>query len=88
MRTVIIDAVLNGWTVKCGCQIMVYTDPEKLLQDLGEYMRDPQAKEKAVTSSAVNKRLIPRDGAGPRQVEPPEVTCMGTTTNAPMLPRA
>jgi hypothetical protein len=37
---------------------MVYTDADLLLRDLGEYMRDPHAKEKAVMASAVNKRLV------------------------------
>lgn len=58
MRKVTIDAALNGWFVHVGCQMLVYTSAEDLLKDLGEYMKDPQAKEKAFTASAVNKRLI------------------------------
>lgn len=58
MRSVTVNAVLNGWTVKCGCQTLVYTDPDKLVGDLRDYLNDPEAKEKAVVESAVNKRLL------------------------------
>lgn len=58
MRSVTVNAVLNGWTVQCGCQTLVYTDPDKLTGDLRDYLRDPKAKEKAVIESAVNKRLL------------------------------
>jgi hypothetical protein len=46
----------------------VYTDPDKLVGDLRDYMNDPKAKEKAVIESAVNKRLlqdVPQPADGP-----------------------
>lgn len=58
MRSVTVNAVLNGWTVQCGCQTLVYTDPDKLVGDLRDYLNDPKTKEKAVIESAVNKRLL------------------------------
>ena len=58
MRNVMVNAVLNGWTVQCGCQTLVYTDPDKLVGDLRDYLNDPKAKEKAVIESAVNRRLL------------------------------
>jgi len=58
MRSVMVNAVLNGWTVQVGCQTLVYTDPDKLTGDLRDYLRDPKAKETAVIESAVNKRLL------------------------------
>ena len=58
MRSVTVNAVLNGWTVQCGCQTLVYTDPDKLVGDLRDYLNDPKAKEKAMIESAVNKRLL------------------------------
>ena len=58
MRSVMVNAVLNGWTVQVGCQTLVYTDPDKLTCDLRDYLRDPKAKEAAVIESAVNKRLL------------------------------
>jgi len=58
MRSVTVNAVLNGWTVQVGCQTLVYTDPDKLTGDLRDYLRDPKAKEAAVIETAVNKRLL------------------------------
>ena len=58
MRTVTVNAVLNGWVVKCGCQTLVYMNPDKLVEDLREYMLNPKLKEAAIIESAVNKRLI------------------------------
>ena len=58
MRSVTVNAVLNGWMVQVGCQTLVYTDPDKLTGDLRDYLRDPKAKETAVIESAVNKRLL------------------------------
>ena len=58
MRDVTIHAVLNGWTATVGCQTLVYTDADKLVGDLKEFLVDPEKKEKAMTESAVNKRLL------------------------------
>ena len=58
MRSVTVNAVLNGWMVQVGCQTLVYTDPDKLTGDLRDYLRDPKAKETVVIESAVNKRLL------------------------------
>jgi len=58
MRIVTIHPVLNGWTVKVGCQTVVYTDKSKFLKDLGEYLTDADAKEKKFIAGAVNKKLM------------------------------
>ena len=58
MREIKIKAALNGWTAQVGCQTLVYTDQQALLKDLGEYMTDPKAKEKAFVDAAINKRLL------------------------------
>jgi hypothetical protein len=65
MRPIKIEAVLNGWVVSVGCQKMVYSLAGSLLKDLGEYMLDPEAKEKSVGEYAVNRRLL---NQGPQQV--------------------
>ena len=54
MRVVKINAVLNGWIARVGCQTMIYVSKEALLKDLGEYMDDPGAKEKQAIKDAVN----------------------------------
>jgi len=58
MRTIIINAALNGYVVNCGCQTLVYEDAETLIKELREYMHDPHAKEAATIKTAVNRYLI------------------------------
>jgi len=69
MREIKIKAVLNGWTVQVGCQTVVYINQGALLNDLGDYMKNPNAKEKEFIDSAINKRLmtegcLPPDAVG------------------------
>ena len=46
MRTIEIRTTANaGYIVNVGCTNFAYTDPEKMIADLGEYIRDPQAVE-------------------------------------------
>lgn len=48
MRTIEIKATANdGYIVNVGCTNFAYTDPEKMIADLGEYIRDPEGVEKA-----------------------------------------
>ena len=75
MRSVTVNAVLNGWTVQCGCQTLVYTDPNELVGDLRDYLNDPKAKEKAVIESAVNKRLL-QDMPQPAEAPMPTLNAM------------
>jgi len=72
MRNVKIRAVLNGWIVDVGCQILVYEGKEgreRLLKDLKEYMMDPSDKEKHMTATAVNKHLMDCPQAGEPEQE-------------------
>lgn len=88
MRSVTVNAVLNGWTVQVGCQTLVYTDPDKLTGDLRDYLRDPKAKEAAVIESAVNKRILTEGCPTPPPVTvQPQAECArptmgGTVGNA------
>ena len=58
MRTVTIDAALNGFIAKVGCQTLVYSDRKTLLDDLDAYMADPKKKEADMRETALNKRLL------------------------------
>jgi hypothetical protein len=80
MRSVTVNAVLNGWTVQCGCQTLVYTDADKLVGDLRDYMNDPKAKEKAMIESAVNKRLMSNIPQPDIQQAPPLTAMAGANT--------
>jgi len=81
MRTVTVTAVLNGWMVKVGCQTLVYSDQKSLLKDLGEYMANPQAKEKKFISSAVNKRLMECPQVAAEPCRPPDCPPQAQTAN-------
>lgn len=54
---VVIRPVLNGWRVQCGCQEVVFDDRTKLVQELDEYLRDPESVEKRYLGTAVNRTL-------------------------------
>jgi len=89
MRSVTVNAVLNGWMVQIGCQTLVYTDPDKLTGDLRDYLRDPKAKEAAVIESAVNKRLLQDTPQPTPEVRMPTMNTMAEcgTKSAPMMDR-
>jgi len=86
MREVTVKAVLNGWTVKVGCQTLVYTDIDKLTEDLREYAQNPQAKEKAMIERAVNKRILTEGPATLGEAPRPPDMC-GTIAPCVETPR-
>jgi len=57
VSTINITFNLNGWTVNAGCQNLVYTDQRSLLNDLTDWLADPQATEKRILEKAVNHRF-------------------------------
>lgn len=48
IRNINITPVLNGFTVQIGCQTLAYTNIDKLLVDLGSYLREPEKTEKRI----------------------------------------
>ena len=48
IRTLTIETLLNGFTVQCGCQRLAYTSTEKMLKDIGDYLKDPEATERRI----------------------------------------
>ena len=57
MKDVVITPVLNGWRVRCGCQEVVFDDRTKLVRELDEYLREPEAVEKRYLATAVNRGM-------------------------------
>lgn len=45
MRTIVIDAVCNGYTVKVGCRTVVFNDDQSLIRELTRYLIDPKSVE-------------------------------------------
>jgi len=64
MKEVKINAVLNGFTVKVGCQTMVYTDIPSLIKDMRGYLKDWDKKEKEILDGALNKKLVGGGNSG------------------------
>ena len=58
MKTVMINAVLNGWIVQVGCQQIVYTTSDSLVADLMTYLDDPIYFERLFCKKAVNNYLL------------------------------
>jgi hypothetical protein len=93
-RPLTITAVLNGWIVQAGCQILVYQDRAQLATDLDAYLRDPDATEQRLVKSGVNRQhtlgappataAAPREFAGYDQGASPfaERTIAGNAVNA------
>lgn len=55
---VTIKTVLNGWIVKVGCAEVVYTLRSKMLDDLSDYLEDPQAMIKLFKEKSINSELF------------------------------
>lgn len=60
-----IRPTLNGWLVKIGCQRLCYTDPDKLVEDLREYLENPSKKAAALLKAAVNREVTMGPGQEP-----------------------
>lgn len=56
MNNILIEPVLNGWKVQCGCQQVVFTDLDKLCSELKAYLADPQTVQKRYLEDSVNAK--------------------------------
>ncbi len=56
IRDISIRAALNGFTVQCGCQQLVFETVDKLIDNLRDYLRDPDKHEKKFLSEAINRK--------------------------------
>lgn len=54
-RTLVIHPVLNGFIVEVGCQKVVVTSLQKLVEEIGRYYTNPEAVESDYIAAAVNK---------------------------------
>lgn len=65
LRRITIAPCLNGFIVEVGCQTLAYTSPDKLLTDLGHYLRNPEETEqRLIETEGINRRHTleePRD---------------------------
>lgn len=73
MDKIIIEAVLNGWKVKAGCQEVVFTDADRLCSELRAYLADPPTVQKRYLEHSVNAKWT----------SAPQPTC-GTAEEGPI----
>ena len=55
MRTLMIDPVLNGFIVKCGCQKVVFNSLNVMAEEIKKYFKNPEQVEKEYMDNAINR---------------------------------
>ncbi len=56
-RIINIEAVLNGYIVKVGCQRVVFQTREDLMARLGEYLADPDKIQASFLKTALHRDM-------------------------------
>jgi hypothetical protein len=67
MRGVSIDAVLNGYIVKVGCQTLVFQSRGELLVELAAYLENPGEVEKRYLTKYPTPSLRELAGVSPME---------------------
>ncbi len=75
MHNVTITPVLNGWSVKVGCQTVVFENADRLLNELRCWLADPQSTQKRFQSDSINARFINDTPVAPTPIGLSEPTC-------------
>lgn len=65
MHKIEIGGVLNGWIVKVGCQTVVFSDMQYMLEEIERYIENPKATEKEYMENAKNKTMTAPEEAVP-----------------------
>lgn len=66
LRHVVIAPVLNGYIVTIGCQKVVFNNRARMLDELNEYLKNPEAVEARYREEAINaKYTLADDPTGP-----------------------
>lgn len=63
MNNILIEPVLNGWKVQCGCQQVVFTDVDALCSELKSYLCDPVTVQKRYLEGSVNAKWSKTEAA-------------------------
>lgn len=84
LRKIEINAVLNGFIVQVGCTAVVFESAPKMLEELGKYLADPVATEKAYQTASINADKM---GQIPQPVERTSVRGSALESNLARLER-
>lgn len=58
IRQIKINAVLNGFIVTVGCQVVVFNTTREMLEAIEDYLNDPIEVEKTYRAEALNSDLL------------------------------
>lgn len=72
LREFTIKPVLNGYIVRIGCQIVVFTSLDKLLSTIKSYLCDPSNVEESYLKNSTNSALMIPRHAEVSQAQTPE----------------
>ncbi len=73
IRDINIQAVLNGYIVKVGCQTVVFESLDSMLGELKSYCRDPEFVERSYLENAINAKQMFGNQPRAAQPEPPSL---------------
>jgi len=68
-----IDPVLNGFIVKCGCQKVVFNSLDVMAEEIKKYFKNPEQVEKEYMNNAINRPGQPEIAAEARGESRPTV---------------
>ena len=85
IRDITIKAALNGWIVKVGCQTVVFTSKPEMLQEIGQYLADPEGMEKKY-KDAVNAQHCWQEGEAREGIDVPHPQPSNTTAEVQFSP--
>jgi len=75
IRHIEIDACLNGFIVRCGCQTLVYTSVQQATEEIAAYLANPDETEKRILANGINRKHT-YDNVVPAPAYPQD-TCAG-----------
>lgn len=58
MYELTIRPALNGWIVRAGCQELIFSDREFMLNQVNEYLQQPDVVEKRFRETSVNAKIL------------------------------
>lgn len=58
VREITIKPALNGFYVRVGCQTLVFTSIEVLIQELALYLKNPDHVEKIYIETSINSKHL------------------------------
>lgn len=86
MHDITIRKVNQGWIATVGCQTVVFTDKERMINAFGDYVRDEKAAQEKWLDTPDRPQVAPNAGHGFREplglaALTPDTQCGQATTS-------